>query len=183
MVSQFGSLCYKHITNLDEKSSLYITLKKHTHTHMQTHSSHAPIKKMLSLLFPSPPPTITNNHLFHYTKPIILQPPPPSSHRKTCLPTLRVSAPSSLVNDLETGEFEANFESKFSWRDHWYPASLIEDLDPNIPTPFTLLNRDLVMWFDKVENQWVVLKISLLVCWSVLWLFIIGNHLTLKVGS
>ncbi|XP_030521037.1 pheophorbide a oxygenase, chloroplastic [Rhodamnia argentea] len=45
--------------------------------------------------------------------------------------------------------------SKFSWRDHWYPVSLIEDLDPLLPTPFQLLGRDLVLWFDKSNNQWV----------------------------
>ncbi|CAK9176093.1 unnamed protein product [Ilex paraguariensis] len=45
--------------------------------------------------------------------------------------------------------------SKFSWRDHWYPVSLIEDLDPARPTPFQLLNRDLVLWLDKSTSQWV----------------------------
>ncbi|EPS67609.1 hypothetical protein M569_07157, partial [Genlisea aurea] len=45
--------------------------------------------------------------------------------------------------------------SKFSWRDHWYPVSLVEDLDPRYPTPFQLLNRDLVLWFDASTSQWV----------------------------
>lgn len=45
--------------------------------------------------------------------------------------------------------------SKFSWRDHWYPVSLIEDLDPKLPTPFQLLDRELVLWFDKKNNEWV----------------------------
>ncbi|KAI3511850.1 hypothetical protein L1887_19010 [Cichorium endivia] len=123
---------------------------------------------MASLLFPTPPTTTTNSRLLpslplHHTKPIILCshiPPLPSSRRKKLLPPLRVAAPPSPSTadtsiDLEIEESEASSSSKFSWRDHWYPISLIEDLDPNLPTPFTLLNRDLVIWFDKTNNQWV----------------------------
>ncbi|XVF46784.1 hypothetical protein PTKIN_Ptkin03bG0056200 [Pterospermum kingtungense] len=46
-------------------------------------------------------------------------------------------------------------DSKFSWKDHWYPVSLVEDLDPDLPTPFQLLGLDLVLWFDKGRNEWV----------------------------
>lgn len=55
--------------------------------------------------------------------------------------------------DEEIGEESS--ESKFSWRDHWYPVSLLEDLDPQLPTPFQLLGRDLVLWFDKNGQEWV----------------------------
>lgn len=125
---------------------------------------------MASLLFPTPPPTTANGRLLtslslHHTKPIILHShpsPPPSSRRKNLLPPLRVAAPPSpTTTDTDTSiglgieESETSSSSKFSWRDHWYPISLIEDLDPNLPTPFTLLNRDLVIWFDKINNQWV----------------------------
>lgn len=58
----------------------------------------------------------------------------------------------SLVDD-EYGKESS--DSKFSWRDHWYPVSLVEDLDPNLPTPFQLLGRDLVLWFDNNSNKWV----------------------------
>ncbi|XP_059429848.1 pheophorbide a oxygenase, chloroplastic-like [Corylus avellana] len=54
----------------------------------------------------------------------------------------------------EHGE-ESSSSSKFSWRDHWYPVSLIEDLDPSLPTPFQLLGRDLVLWFDRSASEWV----------------------------
>ncbi|GKV26233.1 hypothetical protein SLEP1_g35575 [Rubroshorea leprosula] len=50
---------------------------------------------------------------------------------------------------------EESSGSKFSWRDHWYPVSLVEDLDPQLPTPFQLLGRELVLWFDKNNNEWV----------------------------
>lgn len=65
-------------------------------------------------------------------------------------------------DQFREGEFGAEEElgdetsgSKFSWRDHWYPVSLVEDLDPRLPTPFQLLGRDLVLWFDKSNSQWV----------------------------
>ncbi|XP_042956400.1 pheophorbide a oxygenase, chloroplastic-like [Carya illinoinensis] len=45
--------------------------------------------------------------------------------------------------------------AKFAWRDHWYPVSLIKDLDPLLPTPFQLLGRDLVLWFDRFACEWV----------------------------
>ncbi|KAI4368740.1 hypothetical protein MLD38_017261 [Melastoma candidum] len=55
---------------------------------------------------------------------------------------------------VETGDESSS--DKFSWRDHWYPVSLVEDLDPKLPTAFQLLGRDLVIWFDWNDDQWVV---------------------------
>lgn len=46
-------------------------------------------------------------------------------------------------------------EEPFVWRDHWYPVSLIEDLDPSVPTPFQLLGRELVVWKDP-QGEWRV---------------------------
>jgi pheophorbide a oxygenase len=46
-------------------------------------------------------------------------------------------------------------EEPFVWRDHWYPVSLIEDLDPSVPTAFQLLGRELVVWKDS-EGEWRV---------------------------
>ncbi|CAA0815021.1 Pheophorbide a oxygenase- chloroplastic [Striga hermonthica] len=56
---------------------------------------------------------------------------------------------------IETEDSEEISSSKFSWRDHWYPVSLVEDLDPRYPTSFQLLNRDLVLWFDTSASKWV----------------------------
>ncbi|KAE8037559.1 hypothetical protein FH972_010140 [Carpinus fangiana] len=79
-----------------------------------------------------------------------------SPSRNLSLP--RVAAPPATPTSYENqkeeedvdehGE-ESSSSSKFSWRDHWYPVSLIEDLDPSLPTPFQLLGRDLVLWFDR----------------------------------
>lgn len=74
------------------------------------------------------------------------------------------SAPSSSLSEgdqdnvdpmIDIEDAEESSSSKFSWRDHWYPVSLVEDLDPRYPTPFQLLNRDLVLWFENSTSQWV----------------------------
>ncbi|GAV73168.1 Rieske domain-containing protein/PaO domain-containing protein [Cephalotus follicularis] len=93
----------------------------------------------------------------------------PNRTKKLC--PLHVAAPTSQTTpdqeqakqELEEEEEESygvgeeDLDSKFSWRDHWYPVSLVEDLDPALPTPFQLLGRDLVLWFDKNAKQWVAL--------------------------
>ncbi|CAA7025635.1 unnamed protein product [Microthlaspi erraticum] len=76
---------------------------------------------------------------------------------------LRVAAPPSIpISDpAEESRIEEDYGgekeeegSEFKWRDHWYPVSLVEDLDPNSPTPFQLLGRDLVLWFDRNDQKW-----------------------------
>ncbi|KAK9153850.1 hypothetical protein Sjap_001330 [Stephania japonica] len=56
---------------------------------------------------------------------------------------------------VEDSEETDSSSSKFSWRDHWYPVSLIEDLDPDLPTPFQLLGREIVLWKDRVSGDWI----------------------------
>ncbi|WVZ55450.1 hypothetical protein U9M48_006110 [Paspalum notatum var. saurae] len=74
---------------------------------------------------------------------------------------LRVAAPPSVPGEAaeaaEPSTSEPEAGEKFSWRDHWYPVSLVEDLDPSRPTPFQLLNRDLVIWKDPNSGEWVAL--------------------------
>ncbi|VAI09886.1 unnamed protein product [Triticum turgidum subsp. durum] len=78
---------------------------------------------------------------------------------------LRVAAPTSVPGEAERAEEPSTSTStspessgeKFVWRDHWYPVSLVEDLDPRVPTPFQLLNRDLVIWNDPNSGDWVAL--------------------------
>ena len=43
---------------------------------------------------------------------------------------------------------------RFDWREAWYPVFYIEDLDKNKPAKFTLLERDLVIWWDRNTNAW-----------------------------
>ncbi|KAL9171316.1 hypothetical protein ABFS82_04G201200 [Erythranthe guttata] len=92
---------------------------------------------------------------------------PSQKRRKLLNKPLRVAAPPSNTTtaiseedqqkSIDPEDSDEQSSSKFSWRDHWYPVSLIEDLDPLYPTPFQLLNRDLVLWFDKSASQWVAL--------------------------
>ncbi|WP_434683854.1 Rieske 2Fe-2S domain-containing protein [Pseudanabaena minima] len=43
---------------------------------------------------------------------------------------------------------------RFDWQEVWYPVFYIEDLDKTKPTKFTLLERDLVIWWDRHTNSW-----------------------------
>jgi len=45
-----------------------------------------------------------------------------------------------------------------TWREHWqrrwYPVAAVVDLDPARPSRFTLLQQDLVLWFDRTAQLW-----------------------------
>lgn len=127
-----------------------------------------------SLLVLSPPPTpqiLSISSSFHSSLPSKTHNFLQIRRRKNrpISSPLRVAAPPTTTttpfeeqqnSDLKSSDIEVDSQdlsSKFSWRDHWYPVSLIEDLDPSLPTPFQLLNRDIVIWFDKSGSQWVAL--------------------------
>ncbi len=40
------------------------------------------------------------------------------------------------------------------WLQRWYPVAYLQDLDPRRPTAFTLLEMDLVLWWDAAGQQW-----------------------------
>lgn len=103
----------------------------------------------------------------HFSSPKFQTIPSKSLKNTRNFKTLHVVAPSTPtpVSEPEQSQdldfkSEEDYEDdsssvKFSWRDHWYPVSLVEDLDPKLPTPFQLLGRDIVLWFDKSKDQWV----------------------------
>jgi len=41
-----------------------------------------------------------------------------------------------------------------AWFERWYPVAYLQDLDPAQPSAFTLLEQDLVLWFDRKEGRW-----------------------------
>jgi phenylpropionate dioxygenase-like ring-hydroxylating dioxygenase large terminal subunit len=43
---------------------------------------------------------------------------------------------------------------RFDWREVWYPVFYIEDLDKTKLAKFTLLERDLVIWWDRNTSAW-----------------------------
>lgn len=46
--------------------------------------------------------------------------------------------------------------NRFDWAEAWYPVHYIEDLDKDRPTRFTLLEQDIVIWWDPKAETWQV---------------------------
>ncbi len=44
----------------------------------------------------------------------------------------------------------------FDWREAWHPVHYVRHLSRQHPNRFTLLERDLVIWWDRVADQWRV---------------------------
>ncbi len=44
--------------------------------------------------------------------------------------------------------------TKFDVKEAWYPVYYLEDLDPTKPNTFTLLNQNIVIWWDKSGQSW-----------------------------
>ncbi|SBO42141.1 Rieske 2Fe-2S domain-containing protein [Cyanobium sp. NIES-981] len=61
--------------------------------------------------------------------------------------TVPISTPGSTPS-LEEGRRQN------AWRQRWYPVAYLEDLDPGRPTAFTLLEQDLVLWWDAAAATW-----------------------------
>jgi phenylpropionate dioxygenase-like ring-hydroxylating dioxygenase large terminal subunit len=40
------------------------------------------------------------------------------------------------------------------WQQAWYPVAFLDDLDPDRPSAFTLLEQDLVLWHDRATSRW-----------------------------
>ncbi|GMN21770.1 hypothetical protein TIFTF001_043382 [Ficus carica] len=119
----------------------------------QSSSPNKPFKALLPFMNISNTNTNNNNNT---------KTPLPKIRSKTSTTRLRVAAPPTQQQQPSTSDQdqvdeevgEESGSSKFSWRDHWYPVSLVEDLDPHLPTPFQLLGRDLVIWKDRNSGQW-----------------------------
>jgi len=67
-----------------------------------------------------------------------------------------------ITPELSQVDISSNFEFKeaggdnpmhFDWSEAWYPVFYVRDLDKTKPTPFTLLDRDLVIWWDRQNWQ------------------------------
>ena len=43
-----------------------------------------------------------------------------------------------------------------TWTEQWWPVSYLQDLDPQCPNRFTLLERDLVIWWEVSTRRWRV---------------------------
>ena len=67
--------------------------------------------------------------------------------------TQDAAKPNQIPDSLPAGGPEAE---RFDWAEAWYPVHYIEDLDKTRPTRFTLLEQDLVIWWDPQANTWQV---------------------------
>ncbi len=47
--------------------------------------------------------------------------------------------------------------ARFDYKEAWYPVHYVEDLDQATPNRFTLLEQDLVIWWDQQATQWRVM--------------------------
>ncbi len=57
----------------------------------------------------------------------------------------------SHIDELPAGGSDP---SRFDWQEVWYPVFYLEDLDKTKPNKFTLLERDLVIWWDRQTETW-----------------------------
>jgi phenylpropionate dioxygenase-like ring-hydroxylating dioxygenase large terminal subunit len=44
--------------------------------------------------------------------------------------------------------------NSFDCKETWYPIHYLEDLDKSKPTPFTVLGRNIVIWWDRLAQSW-----------------------------
>ncbi|QLE54743.1 Rieske 2Fe-2S domain-containing protein [Nostoc sp. TCL26-01] len=68
------------------------------------------------------------------------------------LETTHILENSSVEEILPGG----NDPYSFDWHEAWYPVHYLEDLDKLKPTAFTLLNKDIVIWWDQQSQSWQV---------------------------
>eukprot|EP01025_Chloroclados_australasicus_P058118 TRINITY_DN72778_c0_g1_i1.p1 TRINITY_DN72778_c0_g1~~TRINITY_DN72778_c0_g1_i1.p1 ORF type:complete len:132 (-),score=6.55 TRINITY_DN72778_c0_g1_i1:6-401(-) len=70
-------------------------------------------------------------------------------HRQNCSIVKRpVISERPLVAEPDSSQ-----QQNFQWKKQWYPAQVLEHLDPTKPIPFQLFGKDLVIWRDG-ENTW-----------------------------
>jgi phenylpropionate dioxygenase-like ring-hydroxylating dioxygenase large terminal subunit len=65
--------------------------------------------------------------------------------------SLSVTSQIQDTKELPSGGLDPE---RFDWHEVWYPVHYIEDLDKSQLTRFTLLERDIVIWWDNNEQMW-----------------------------
>lgn len=77
-----------------------------------------------------------------------------SSASSNVSPSVTTATAESLtVESLTVGGPDLN---RFDWREAWHPVAYVNDLDKAQPYPFTLLGRDIVIWWDLQQQTWTV---------------------------
>lgn len=67
---------------------------------------------------------------------------------------------STITADAEIDQISAGGTDpdRFDWKEAWYPVHYVRDLDKSKPIPFTLLGGNIVIWWDKKTESWVVFE-------------------------
>jgi phenylpropionate dioxygenase-like ring-hydroxylating dioxygenase large terminal subunit len=62
----------------------------------------------------------------------------------------------STINNQLTTEILPGGDNpeKFQITEAWYPVHYLQDLNKTKPTPFTLLDQDIVIWWDETTQTW-----------------------------
>ncbi|MBW4617621.1 MAG: Rieske 2Fe-2S domain-containing protein [Desmonostoc vinosum HA7617-LM4] len=64
---------------------------------------------------------------------------------------MNVTLPTRAAASLPAGGLDPE---RFDWQEAWYPVYYVEDLNKSRLTRFTLLERDIVLWWDQNEQTW-----------------------------
>lgn len=67
---------------------------------------------------------------------------------------MAIQSPSAAAPVEAEAEAEALQRWQEHWQQRWYPVACLDDLDPARPSAFTLLENDLVLWYDQPAQQW-----------------------------
>jgi phenylpropionate dioxygenase-like ring-hydroxylating dioxygenase large terminal subunit len=62
----------------------------------------------------------------------------------------------NLTHSLDTLPAGGPDPDRFNWAEAWYPVHYVEDLDKTRPTRFTLLEQNIVIWWDPNAATWRV---------------------------
>ncbi|KAF5768230.1 putative pheophorbide a oxygenase [Helianthus annuus] len=70
-------------------------------------------------------------------------------------PTFSTQPEAKTDTDTDTENLDHQGE-KFDWFSHWYALSPVDDLDKRAPRAIKAMGLDVVVWWDKNENEWKV---------------------------
>ncbi|CAA2970338.1 Protochlorophyllide-dependent translocon component 52, chloroplastic [Olea europaea subsp. europaea] len=75
-------------------------------------------------------------------------------------PTVLSTGESDYTSSPDQDSEAENEEEKFDWFAQWYPVMPICDLDKRRPHGKRVMGIDIVIWWDRNENKWIVFNDS-----------------------
>ncbi|XP_022875574.1 protochlorophyllide-dependent translocon component 52, chloroplastic [Olea europaea var. sylvestris] len=75
-------------------------------------------------------------------------------------PTVLYTGESDYTSSPDQDSEAENEEEKFDWFAQWYPVMPICDLDKRRPHGKRVMGIDIVIWWDRNENKWIVFNDS-----------------------